>query len=99
MKYQISRQVLFILIRNSSNALSTMVPLYPRSALQAGQVLVRASSPVYHPLMHTSHPSRTLQKFVAISGGVMVSWQILHLKVSINRPFIPIIIALAITPH
>ena len=72
--------------KNSFNPRNIIVSVYPRWALQSGQLLVNASSPLYHWLTQVSHPSITLQHLLKIGGPVNgVFRQILHLKASLIK--------------
>ena len=46
-----------------------MASLYPLSARQLGQVLVKASVPEYQTFTQASHPKIVLQHLVAMIGG------------------------------
>ena len=56
--------------KNSFNPRNNIVSVYPRCALQSGQRLVNAPSPLYHWLTQVSHPSITLQHLLKIGGPV-----------------------------
>ena len=56
----------FISMIKSSNPRSSIVSLYPLSALQDGQDLVSASGPLNHTLMHCSYPKIVSQHLTSL---------------------------------
>ena len=58
--------------------------LYPRSDLQDGEDLVRASVPLNQLFTQVSQPKIFLQHFVTITGGLIgTALQMLHWNVSL----------------